>query len=336
MKHVLGGDSVEAPHPKRLLREKTKRSNYIFFSDSILENEAKGNRNGRWTLEEHQRFIEGVFKFGNNWKGIAEVIKTRTCPQARSHGQKFFSKLMKIQFEGLEKENMNVRDLHDMALVMSRNNLEKLKFNLIQAHARFEKMYIENSQDEDFELKNQKNQEISIEYSNLMNKGNEKKSELNLVTNNLKSNENSSKKSSIDKFENVEKKKISLKKSSTMTTSAGKEYTDHTLSEDDLEKININPNYFSFGINKESKERIYSFSDKTNYSPSPKRDLYYEMMKNRISTYAQEKGEINEAVKICGRKILENITKQTHIDEIIYNNLYHYQDEVCLENFTKG
>jgi SHAQKYF class myb-like DNA-binding protein len=331
MKDVLGGESVEAPHQKRFLREKTKRNNYNFFPNSFLINEAKGNRNGRWTLEEHQRFIEGVFKYGNNWKGIAEVIKTRTCPQARSHGQKFFSKLMKIHLEGLEKDHMNVRDIHDMALVMTVNNLEKLKFNLIQAHAKFEKMYEENSHEDDFEINDVHNKEINFKYISLNKECNGEENVLNLETKNLKNNENLSK-----KFDNSANKKISLKKSSTLTTLGGRELTDHTLSEDDLEKININPNYFSFGSNKESKERLFSFSDKRGDSLSPKRDLYYEMMKNRISTYAHEKGEINEAVKICGRKILENITKETHIDEIIYNNLYHYQDEVCLENFTKG
>jgi len=337
MKHVLEGySSVEASNSKRFLREKTKRNNYNFFPDSFLINEAKGNRNGRWTLDEHRRFIEGVFKYGNNWKGIAEAIKTRTCSQARSHGQKFFSKLMKIHFEGLDKEHMNVRDLHDMALVMTVNKLEKIKLNLIQAHAKFERMFYENSYEDDFELNDVKNQQINLEYNSFNNKCNDENSVINLETKNLKSNEISSTNNTNTKINNLKKKKIALKKSSTMTTISGREFTDNTLSEDDLEKININPNYFSFGFNKEIKERLSSFSEKRGDSLSPKRDLYYEMMKKRISTYAQEKGEINEAVKICGRKILENITKETHIDEIIYNNLYHYQDEVCLENFTKG
>lgn len=52
---------------------------------------------GRWTKEEHQRFIEGVKKFGKNWKQVEEYVGTRTGAQVRSHAQKFFNKLEKEQ-----------------------------------------------------------------------------------------------------------------------------------------------------------------------------------------------------------------------------------------------
>eukprot|EP00948_MAST-09A_sp_MAST-9A-sp1_P002766 g2766.t1 len=51
---------------------------------------------GRWTNEEHQIFLEGLQKFGKEWKKISEMIKTRTVVQTRTHAQKYFQKLLKI------------------------------------------------------------------------------------------------------------------------------------------------------------------------------------------------------------------------------------------------
>jgi len=59
--------------------------------------------NGRWSNAEHKAFINGIFKFSNDWKRITGEIKTRTCLQARSHSQKFFSKLNKY----ITKTNTN-------------------------------------------------------------------------------------------------------------------------------------------------------------------------------------------------------------------------------------
>ena len=52
-------------------------------------------KSGRWSKKEHQLFMDGVSKFGRNWKKIEEHIGTRNGPQIRSHAQKFFLKLMR-------------------------------------------------------------------------------------------------------------------------------------------------------------------------------------------------------------------------------------------------
>jgi len=51
--------------------------------------------NGRWTKEEHQRFVEAIKVHGKNWKKVEESVGTRTGAQIRSHAQKFFLKLEK-------------------------------------------------------------------------------------------------------------------------------------------------------------------------------------------------------------------------------------------------
>ena len=62
---------------------------------------------GRWTKEEHQKFIEGLKKFGKNWKQVEEYVGTRNGAQIRSHAQKFFNRLEReynVKLEGSKKE----------------------------------------------------------------------------------------------------------------------------------------------------------------------------------------------------------------------------------------
>ena len=71
-------------------------------------------RQGRWTKEEHYRFLEALKLYGKEWKKVQEHVKTRTSTQARSHAQKFFQKL--------EKKKQNLQDFLDNLDV---NNLDK-------------------------------------------------------------------------------------------------------------------------------------------------------------------------------------------------------------------
>ena len=52
-------------------------------------------KSGRWTKEEHFRFIEALIIYGKEWKKVQQHVGTRTSTQARSHAQKFFGKLQK-------------------------------------------------------------------------------------------------------------------------------------------------------------------------------------------------------------------------------------------------
>ena len=56
---------------------------------------------GRWTQEEHLKFIDGILEYGNEWKKVQSLIKTRSSTQARSHAQKFFLRI---------KKNLNIND----------------------------------------------------------------------------------------------------------------------------------------------------------------------------------------------------------------------------------
>ena len=45
---------------------------------------------GRWSIEEHKRFIRGIVKYGKNWERVKNEVQTRSDIQIRSHAQKFY------------------------------------------------------------------------------------------------------------------------------------------------------------------------------------------------------------------------------------------------------
>jgi SHAQKYF class myb-like DNA-binding protein len=51
---------------------------------------------GRWTNEEHRLFLHGLQLHNKQWKLIADLVKTRTVVQIRTHAQKYFQKLEKM------------------------------------------------------------------------------------------------------------------------------------------------------------------------------------------------------------------------------------------------
>jgi SHAQKYF class myb-like DNA-binding protein len=62
---------------------------------------------GRWMDDEHERFITGnilllniaIKLYGKKWRKVEEYVGTRTGIQIRSHAQKYFNKLNKLQNE---------------------------------------------------------------------------------------------------------------------------------------------------------------------------------------------------------------------------------------------
>jgi SHAQKYF class myb-like DNA-binding protein len=111
------------------LRQKS-RKDYSGQSESFLNNLSQGLNNGRWTLEEHRKFITGVFLYGNNWKEIINIIGTRNAAQARSHCQKYFTKLAKLNLEGITEEMCNVKKLNYLYKSLSKDDLKSLYYIL--------------------------------------------------------------------------------------------------------------------------------------------------------------------------------------------------------------
>ena len=70
-----------------ILEENEEKNRLKNISENIIIKE------GRWTQEEQNKFIEGIVKYGINWKNVKNMISTRTAIQVRSHAQKFYYKI---------------------------------------------------------------------------------------------------------------------------------------------------------------------------------------------------------------------------------------------------
>ena len=70
-------------------------SNQEESSGNVATENSKATK-GRWTNEEHDRFIDALRAYGKDWYRVeAHIGGTRSSAQIRSHAQKFISKLEK-------------------------------------------------------------------------------------------------------------------------------------------------------------------------------------------------------------------------------------------------
>lgn len=67
----------------------TKVKDYQSFIYGEIKNDFKF---GRWSGEEHLRFLEGFRAFGKNWKDISNYVGRRSEIQVRTHAQKYFTR----------------------------------------------------------------------------------------------------------------------------------------------------------------------------------------------------------------------------------------------------
>jgi SHAQKYF class myb-like DNA-binding protein len=101
---------------KNDISKKENLSKIIIFkkNNHKEKKDKKGNLNeGRWSYEEHIKFIEALVKFGKNWKDVQKYVGTRTTAQARSHAQKFLLKLkmFKTNNSSFDFSNSNIKNL---------------------------------------------------------------------------------------------------------------------------------------------------------------------------------------------------------------------------------
>ena len=86
---------------------------------------------GRWSFEEHTKFIEALVEYRKNWKNMQIYIGTRSSSQVRSHAQKFLLKLKTIENPkfNFDFKNSKIKNLNDIIEEIIRkkenNNYEK-------------------------------------------------------------------------------------------------------------------------------------------------------------------------------------------------------------------
>jgi SHAQKYF class myb-like DNA-binding protein len=113
---------------KEIIIKKRLKFNY---KQRQMLNKKGMNKNyvaGRWLIDEHQRFIDGVIKYGNNWRQVQKYVGTRSGTQTRSHAQKFFEKLKRSKIFKTEKYDFSrnsLKLLHDIMANLSEKEYEQ-------------------------------------------------------------------------------------------------------------------------------------------------------------------------------------------------------------------
>lgn len=111
---------------KKTLRFKTQKEE----EHMKRKNEEDINANeGRWSDEEHEKFLEGLEQYGINWKRVKSLIDSRTSVQVRSHAQKFFQKLKicKDKELGIDFTSKNICNIKDM---INQIKLKNINYNV--------------------------------------------------------------------------------------------------------------------------------------------------------------------------------------------------------------
>jgi len=158
----------------------TKKDYKKKYSNNFISNE------GRWSEEEHEKFLEGIVKYGKNWKKVKTLIGTRTITQVISHAQKFFSKMKvcKDEILGIDFTSNTVGNIRDMINQIKNNNFN---FNIINVFKYLTYKYdnIEKSKKKIVERRN-KNTAFKInELNNQSNIINLKEDNSNIDANNF-------------------------------------------------------------------------------------------------------------------------------------------------------
>ena len=115
-----------------------KKKNRRLKSLSI-QNNNRDNSNERWTEEEHNRFIEAIVNFGNDWKKVQKYVSTRTSTQAISHAQKFLMKLRNSEKKKKKNIDNNLSWAKTIHFIKNNFSNDELEFVLKNVHCNVNK-----------------------------------------------------------------------------------------------------------------------------------------------------------------------------------------------------
>ena len=116
---------ADKDNPIKFLSKKALRFKVKKTEDNKRKLQEKEDTNeGRWTKEEHDKFLDGIVQYGTNWKKVKKLISTRTAVQVRSHAQKFYRKLKMCKDEvlGIDFTSDNITSIREMILIIKRTS----------------------------------------------------------------------------------------------------------------------------------------------------------------------------------------------------------------------
>ena len=277
-KNIL--DTQNKSNHQSLSEEKQKILNNSKENENSDSN-ANEYHSGRWTNEEHQKFIEGILKHGNEWKRVQSVIKTRSSTQARSHAQKFFLRMKKeISPKILADPNLLIQYIINSTF-KSKNNIiltneqKDRLISVIRSNLKSEETLNKNTN-----INSTNNQEIIKEKENLDDNYINEEEDDTLGYNKVSSNNVMSKKMSISDI--GEKRKI------TFCSKKRKNSSDYILNSNDNKIFNIKKDMShkrSMDITKQGKNLVNKlaknnieikipFNELNNYNNISKNNLF--------------------------------------------------------------
>ena len=192
---------------------------------------------GRWLIDEHQRFIDGIIKYGNNWRLVQKYVGTRSGTQTRSHAQKFFEKLRRSKIFKTEKYDFTKNSLKLLHDIMSTLSEEEYEQTLKKIHL----LTYRN----DNKLDNDNNDNIDI------NEDKEKNN--NLLSDNIKPKENE-----FNHEEDIVKVKFTNNEFSYIETINDKLYSCNDYLAYNYNNVNNNNNNLNFEIRSRKGSEIFN------------------------------------------------------------------------------
>ena len=130
---VVRSNPLNEKKIKKIKEQKAKNRKNANLSNT---NKEHNYETGRWRQEEHQRFVEAIIKYGNDWKQVQKCVRTRSSTQARSHAQKFFIKIKKAKLLSfnLDLSKSSIKMLHDYIAGKSAEEYKKIVQDLNDVH----------------------------------------------------------------------------------------------------------------------------------------------------------------------------------------------------------
>ena len=110
-KHIFS-EVENRKETKKNIKFLTRKKPLFFVEKKKISNNPDFN-DGRWTEEEHNKFLQGIIIYGVRWKKVKSLIKTRTAIQVSSHAQKFFYKMKTCKDDNLGI-NFTLSSIHNI------------------------------------------------------------------------------------------------------------------------------------------------------------------------------------------------------------------------------
>ena len=118
---------------KQQQKSKTAKKNELDSENQEIKASEGEGVSGRWTKEEHSKFVKAICQFGNEWKKVQQFIPSRSSTQARSHAQKFFIRMqskLNLSKIGSETALNELRKLPEELLIMKIKEYANIDFDI--------------------------------------------------------------------------------------------------------------------------------------------------------------------------------------------------------------